>query len=190
MHYIRTAAVCGLILPILAGAAFAQQAAGPPPMTPPPMTLTSTSFMDGGILADKNTALSAKPLSPELSWANAPAKTVSFALIVHDIDADPFPTIGHLHWGLFNIPGNVQALAEGQPNVPQLPDGSIQIAAPKVVGYRGPGYAGSKYHHYSFELYALDTKLPLGPDATGDDLFKAMNGHIISKAVEVGRFHR
>jgi phosphatidylethanolamine-binding protein (PEBP) family uncharacterized protein len=53
----------------------------------------------------------------------------------------------------------------------------------------GPG-ARSVYHHYTFELYALDTKLPLGTDATRADVLAAMEGHVIGKAALEGRFHR
>lgn len=55
----------------------------------------------------------------------------------------------------------------------------------------GPGGStAGPYHHYTFELFALDTKLDLGPDATRVDVLKAMDGHILGKAVLVGRFHR
>jgi phosphatidylethanolamine-binding protein (PEBP) family uncharacterized protein len=46
------------------------------------------------------------------------------------------------------------------------------------------------YHHYTFELFALDTKLSLGPDASQANAMKAMDGHILMKGVLVGRFHR
>jgi len=39
-------------------------------------------------------------------------------------------------------------------------------------------------------LFALDTKLDLGPDATRDEVMTAINGHILGKAVWEGRFHR
>jgi phosphatidylethanolamine-binding protein (PEBP) family uncharacterized protein len=45
-------------------------------------------------------------------------------------------------------------------------------------------------HHYTFELYALDTKLDLTADATRDEVLKAMDGHILGKAVLMGRFKR
>jgi hypothetical protein len=55
----------------------------------------------------------------------------------------------------------------------------------------GPGAgAAGPYHHYTFQLFALDTKLSLGADATRDDLISAMNGHILGKGVVVGRFHK
>jgi hypothetical protein len=44
-------------------------------------------------------------------------------------------------------------------------------------------------HHYTFELFALDTKLKLGPAATQEDLLEEMNGHILMKGVLVKRFH-
>jgi len=43
-------------------------------------------------------------------------------------------------------------------------------------------------HHYTFELFALDLKLNLGPDTTRADLLEAIDGHILDKAVLVGRF--
>jgi hypothetical protein len=55
----------------------------------------------------------------------------------------------------------------------------------------GPGNpAINPYHHYTFELYALNTTLMLGPDATRDDVLKAMVGKTTGKAVLVGRFKR
>jgi phosphatidylethanolamine-binding protein (PEBP) family uncharacterized protein len=34
-----------------------------------------------------------------------------------------------VHWLLWNIPGTARALAEGQPQAPQWPDGTRQISA-------------------------------------------------------------
>lgn len=188
-HNIRTAAICALAFSASILAAMAQ---GTPPAGPPPtpMSLTSSSFEDGGIIPDKYTSKNPTPVSPALAWDNAPANTVSFTLLMHDPDN---ASRGHiqdtLHWLVFNIPGTARSLAEGQPNVPQLPDGSIQVKG-RVVGFMGPGARGNVYHHYTLELFALDTKLDLGPDATRDDVMKAIDGHIIGKAVVEGRFHQ
>jgi phosphatidylethanolamine-binding protein (PEBP) family uncharacterized protein len=43
---------------------------------------------------------------------------------------------------------------------------------------------------YTFQLFALDTKLSLGTEATRNQIMDAMNGHIIGKAVYVGRYYR
>jgi phosphatidylethanolamine-binding protein (PEBP) family uncharacterized protein len=49
-------------------------------------------------------------------------------------------------------------------------------------------------HHYTFELYALDTKLDVQPAAdafeTRTNVMKAMQGHVLAKAVYVGLFRR
>ena len=93
---------------------------------------------------------------------------------------------------IFNIPGTARELPEGVGAQAQLPDGSIQaLNRGQKVGYMGMGArAPGPYHHYTYELFALDTKLSLGPDATQADVMKAMDGHIVAKAVLVGRFHR
>ena len=178
-----------ILLCASASAALAQSAAPPPA---PPMSLSSSSFEDGGILADKYTAAVDKPVSPALAWQNVPAGTASFALIMHDPDNAPMKgVLDTTHWVIFNIPATVTSLPEGVPNDPQLADGSVQIkSSATAVGFRGPAFRGTIYHHYTFELYALDTKLALGPDASRQDVLKAMDGHIVGKAVDEVRFHR
>lgn len=166
----------------------AQNAAAP---RPTPMTLTSSSFTDGGVIPDKYTQASSSPISPALAWENAPEGTQSFALIMHDPDVAPRKGVEDvLHWMAFNIPAGVHALPEGVPTLPTLPDGTVQ---PNNLGghpgFMGPGARGV-YHHYTIELYALDTKLNLGPDATRQQVLAAMDGHVIGKAAIEGRFHR
>ena len=177
---------------MLAGTAqaFAQMAApAAPPVTP--MSMTSSSFTDGGVIPDKYTQNSPSPVSPALSWENAPAGTMSFALIMHDPDVAPGKSVADvLHWMAFNIPASVHSLPEGVPNNPQLPDGTIQPNnRGGKPGFMGPGARGV-YHHYTIELFALDNKLNLGPEATRDQVLAAMDGHILGKAVIEGRFHR
>jgi len=175
------------VLVISAGAALAQAPATPPP----PFTLSSSSFTDGGVIPDKYTQASTAPVSPALSWINAPAGTQSFTLIMHDPDTAPgHNTTDILHWMAFNIPGATTALPEGVPTTPTLADGTVQPNNfGKHPGFMGPGARGV-YHHYTIELFALDTKLSLGPDATRDDVLKAMDGHVLGKAVVEGRVHR
>jgi hypothetical protein len=133
------------------------------------------------------------PVSPKLTWTYVPDGTVSFALILHDPDTSLMKKTDEvLHWMIFNVPGTANGLPEGMPAQPQLPDGSIQaLNQSKKVGYMGMGAAAvGPYHHYTFELFALDTKLSLGAEATQTDVMKAMDGHILMKGVLVGRFHR
>jgi Raf kinase inhibitor-like YbhB/YbcL family protein len=194
----------GLLVCILSLSTFAAaQAPGAAPQAPgrpaapagPGLTLTSTGFEDGGIIPDKYTAAAgAAAVSPALQWTNVPAGTVSFALILSDPDtALRKNTDEVLHWMIFNIPGTAHGLPEGVPaGTVQLPDGSIQAKNTRQApGYMGMGApAAGPYHNYTYELFALDAKLDLGPDATRADVLKAMDGHVLGKASLVGRFHR
>ena len=187
----RLAFVGGAFLVILASA-MAQDAAKKAPPGPG-LTLTTTAFADGGEIPARFTQSDPKPVSPRLQWTNVPANTITFALIMHDPDvAVQRKTDDVLHWLVFNIPGSARELAEGIPPEPKLSDGMIQGKNQgNVVGYRGPGApAAGPHHHYTWELFALDTKLDLSPEATRPDVLKAIDGHILGKGVLVGRFHR
>jgi Raf kinase inhibitor-like YbhB/YbcL family protein len=180
------------VLMATVGAA-AQTPAAPAP-TKPRLTLTSSGFEDGGIIPNVYTqAATGTAVSPHLEWTNVPDGTVSFALILHDPDTSLMKKTDEvLHWMIFNIPGTARELPQGVAAQAQLPDGSVQsLNQSKKVGYMGMGAAAvGPYHHYTFELFALDTKLTLGADATQADVLSAMEGHILMKGVLVGRFHR
>ncbi len=159
----------------------------------PGLTLTSPDITDGGIIDDKYSAKTPMAKSPKLEWANVPNGVVTFTLPFHDPDAAPGKRIEDVtHWMAFNIPGTARELAGGVAADATLPDGTVQIKNTRgAVGYMGPGAgAAGPYHHYTFELFALDTKLDLGPDATRADVMKAMDGHVIAKGVLEGRFHQ
>jgi Raf kinase inhibitor-like YbhB/YbcL family protein len=194
MHNFRKLAIIGL-LSLLPGVALAQQAAAPAaPAAKPPaivtMNLSSTSFDNGGILPTKYAAVNPTAPAPALAWSGEPATTKSFVVFAHDMQADPFPTITHMHWGFFNIPASVHSLAEGTPMVANLPDGSIQlINAHNTVGWASPQAGGTIYHLYVFEIYALDTMLTVPISGTPDDLVKAMGGHIVGKGAIVALYH-
>jgi Raf kinase inhibitor-like YbhB/YbcL family protein len=181
---------------MFSGAALAQPAAPSSPTTgapaPIPMALTSSSFVDGGVIPDKFTQASGAAVSPALAWTNAPAGTQSFALVMHDPDTAARKGLTDtLHWLAFNIPATSATLPEGVPNTAQLPDGTVQIANTSgKTGFMGPGARGNVYHHYTLELFALDSKLALGPTASRADVMAAIDGHILGKAVLEGRFHR
>jgi len=161
----------------------------------PGMAMSSPDFQDGGVIPDKFTQNdpNVPAVSPKLEWTNVPMGTMSFVLIMHDPDnalnkkADDV-----LHWMAFNIPGTARGLNGALSSDAKLPDGTVQAKSLRgTPGYMGPGNAAiNPYHHYTLELFALDSTLPLGPDATRDDVYKAMDGHIIGKAILVGRFKK
>lgn len=182
-----------LAVTLCAGLAFSQQGKGKAPQ-PPGLALTSPDFEDGGIIPDKYTgAAGPAAVSPTLRWSNVPAGTQAFALIFHDpdvaINKNPEDV---LHWMVFNIPGTATQLAGGLAEGATLPDGTVQAKNLRGTNaYMGPGNgANNPYHHYTFELFALDAKLGLGDGASRADVLKAMEGHILGKGVLVGRFKR
>ncbi|MDA0206173.1 MAG: YbhB/YbcL family Raf kinase inhibitor-like protein [Acidobacteria bacterium] len=167
---------------------------------PPAMTLTIPGFLDGSHIPVKFSqagegAAPGEGTSPAMSWANVPAGTQSFFLHMHDMDvARNKTTDDQAHWVFWNIPATATGLPEGVPKGLQLPDGSYQMSATGPV-YRGPGAgANGPFHHYVFELYALDTMLDVKP--AGDafesrtNVMKAIQGHVLGKAVYGGLFRR
>jgi Raf kinase inhibitor-like YbhB/YbcL family protein len=167
----------------------------PAPVAPPQMLMDSQAFEDGGVLPPKY-AGGATAVSPALSWSQVLPGTQSFVLLMHDMEPVQNKTskMDVTHWLTWNIPGTSTGLPEGVP-AGALPDGTQQISI-RSNGYWGPGAGPGKYHHYVFELYALDTKLAVPPAAsaqvveTRQAVFDAMDGHVLGKAVLVSRFHR
>lgn len=163
-------------------------------LAPPAMTLTTTAFPDGGVIPPKYTQ-AGDQTSPALVWTNTPPNTASFVLHMHDPDvARNKTTDDQVHWLMWNIPATATGLPEGVPSGADRPDGSHQISASGPV-YRGPGAgANGPMHHYTFEIYALDTKLDVAATAdafeTRTAVMKAMQGHILGKAVYMGLFRR
>lgn len=187
MRFVRT--IFLLLVTMTTVSALAQRGGGGPPMT-----LTTTAWPDGDPIPVKYTQ-AGEQVSPALTWTNAPANTASFVLHMHDPDvALNRGTDTQVHWLVWNIPGSAKGLPESVPQGAQLPDGSRQISATGPV-YRGPGApATGPMHHYTIEVYALDTMVDVQPAATAPEtralVFKAMAGHVLGKAVYVGLFRR
>src|SRR5215831_6483770 len=164
----------------------------------PPMMVTSSALTDMGSLPTKYSC-SGNPanLSPPLAWSNPPAGTVSFVILAHDLEPRPGKMNDDiLHWLVWNIPATTTSMAEGVQPMPTLPDGSMQVVAQgrnggPPVGYRGPCPPPGQPHHYSFEVFALDSKLDsAAAGATRADVMNAMNGHILGHAVLMTKFDR
>src|SRR5712671_6599066 len=183
---------------LLAAMPMAAQQRGAP--AAPAMILTVEGFPDGGDVPVKYSqaapgVATGEGLSPAISWTNVPAGTQSYVLNMHDMDvARNKTTDDQAHWVVWNIPASATGLPEGVPKGAQLADGSYQFSATGQM-YRGPGApATGPRHHYMFEIYALDTKLDVRPAAdafeTRANVLKAMQGHILGKAVYGGLFRR
>jgi Raf kinase inhibitor-like YbhB/YbcL family protein len=159
-----------------------------------PLIMAMTAFADGSDIPGKYTQ-AGDQTSPAITWTNTPTGTMSFVLHMHDMEVSRnHTTDDQLHWLVWNIPGTATGLSEGIPMGAQLQNGAYQISASGPV-YRGPGApANGPRHHYTFELFALDTKVDVQPgtDAfeTRTNIMRAIQGHILGKAVYMGFFHR
>ena len=150
----------------------------------PPLLMQTDAFPDGGIVPQKYAGRGG--VQPGFKFTGAPEGTVSYAIIFHDLDVALQGGTGDvLHWMALNIPASAGGIPEGK-----LPEGSVQGA--NITGqnvYFGPGAPnGPRYHHYVFELYALNANLDLPANASRDDLIKAMAGKTTAKAAYVGRY--
>ncbi len=156
---------------------------------PPAFQMTSV-YHDENWIPLQYTCGVADGSSPAVQWTGAPPGTMSFALIFHDTDAAPGNgAMDVTHWILWNIPASAAHLPAGVQR-DSSPDGIEQGRNVRGVnGYQPPcPPAGTRPHHYIFELYALDTKLDLAPGSSRVDLLKALDGHVIGKASLVGVF--
>jgi Raf kinase inhibitor-like YbhB/YbcL family protein len=198
MHATQRLALSAIVL--LAAAPISAQERGRGAPAAPAMTLTVAGFNDGGDIPVKFSqaapgVATGEGLSPAITWANVPAGTQSFVLNMRDMDvARNKTTDDQAHWVVWNIPATATGLPEGVPKGPKLADGSFQISATGQM-YRGPGAgANGPKHHYMFEIYALDTKIDVQPTAdafeTRANVMKAMQGHVLGKAVYGGLFRR
>ena len=151
----------------------------------PNLMMQSDAFNDGGIIPAKYTFRGGN-VQPGFKFLNPEDGTVSYAIILHDIDVNlRGGTDDILHWVAWNIPASAGGIPEGS-----LPEGSVVGAnMMRQNAYMGPGAPpGPKFHHYVFELYALNTNLDLPSSASRQEFMEALQGKVIAKAAYVGRF--
>jgi Raf kinase inhibitor-like YbhB/YbcL family protein len=145
------------------------------------MKLGSPAFPDDGNIPREFTC-DGEDVSPPLAWNGAPAGTAAFVIVADDPDAGSF-----VHWLLYNIPPDIQAL----PKAASPGEGAKEgLNSFKQAGYGGPCPPAGKSHHYRFRIYALDAPLELERGATREDLERAMRGHILARGELVGRYQR
>src|SRR5215813_6013851 len=92
-----------LALALLGSTADAQRPGGGGGFRLPPLLMESTAFEDGGIVPQKYAGRGG--VQPDFKFSNAPEGTVTYAIILHDLDvAIGGGTDDVLHWIAWNIP--------------------------------------------------------------------------------------
>ncbi|MBZ0254127.1 MAG: YbhB/YbcL family Raf kinase inhibitor-like protein, partial [Candidatus Methylomirabilis sp.] len=123
-------------------------------------------------------------VSPALRFSDVPKDAKDLVLICHDPDA-PRPH-GWTHWALYNIPTDVDGLAEGSNG--GFTEGVTDFGAP---GWGGPlPPPGHGVHRYYFWLYALDKKLGGKPGLSRLEILDLISGHVIAQERLVATYER
>jgi Raf kinase inhibitor-like YbhB/YbcL family protein len=116
------------------------------------MTLASQDLKDGQPIAAAHIypRCGGRNLSPQLSWAGAPAGTKSFAITMIDHNVPPNDWS---HWIVVGVPPGVTALRQGA----ALPAGARALKTDfGDAAYGGPcPPAGTGTHHYEVTVWAL-----------------------------------
>jgi Raf kinase inhibitor-like YbhB/YbcL family protein len=151
-----------------------------------PLIMETDAFEDGGVVPPRFGCFGDN-VQPGFKFRNVPENAASLALIFHDIDvALDGGTEDGLHWTVWNIPAGSDVPEGGLP-----PGAVLGRNVENRNAYLGPGApAGARYHHYVFEVFALDRELDLPMTAGRTELLGAMDGSVIAKAAYVGRFRR
>lgn len=148
--------------------------------------LESSAFRRGEAIPREYTC-DGRDISPSLAWTDPPAATKSFVLIVEDPDAPGRPWI---HWIVYDLSPSLRELPAGLPTEAELSGGVRQGTNDfGRTGYGGPCPPGGS-HRYVFELFAVDSEMPVAPGATARTLKNAMKGHVLGEARLMGTYRK
>lgn len=153
-------------------------------------SFSSPAFTAGTSIPTRYTCDGAD-VSPPLRLAGTP-DVDSLALVVEDPDAptdEPF-----VHWLLWNVPSDTEAVPEGidpGPTVDAL-DGAVQGTNDfGDLGYGGPcPPADDGPHTYEFTVRLLDTTLDLDPGADAGAFRDAVDPRVTGKTTLTGTYDR
>jgi phosphatidylethanolamine-binding protein (PEBP) family uncharacterized protein len=140
-------------------------------------TLTSSAVTDNGALPAEYTCDGGAATLP-LSWQGAPAKTQSYALIMHHTAG---PQDIHWYWVLYDIPASVTGLPTNGAAVGTLGNNSVNGR----TEYAPPCSQGPGEKVYVYTIYALSARPALSVPAAQvdrDALLAAMKGITLGTA--------
>ncbi len=125
-------------------------------------------------------------ISPPLKWRNYPINSVSFVIIVFDIDA---PKKNFIHWLIYDIPSFINQIPENVPKEAKLYFAKQGFNDFGKIGYNGPCPSIGK-HRYIFRIYALDTYTGLPEGARVEEVINKINNHVIAYGEFVATYGR
>ena len=162
------------------------------------MTVTSTEF-DHRRRIPRKYSCSNDNISVPITWSQAPEGTVSLAVVVESNQNPGAPWSHLVMWGIpadaVGLPADVAKTHEAPSIGPTARQGTNDD---KNIGWTGPcppevrhvwsggGALENPVKQYTFRVFALGTEISLGPEATKDDLLKAIDGNIVGAGEVVG----
>jgi Raf kinase inhibitor-like YbhB/YbcL family protein len=173
-------------------------AAALPVSAQPAFALRSADVAANGAIAQTHAfngfGCTGQNISPALSWSNPPAGTKSYAVMVHDPDAQTGGA-GFWHWVVVDIPANATGLTRGSgaSDGQKLPESARQVATDfGTPGWGGPcPPTGDQPHRYVFTVYALKVdKLPVPEQPTASLAGFMVNANAIGKATFTSTYGR
>ncbi len=153
----------------------------------PGFVFTASGVADGQAIAQRYTC-DGDDVSPALAWEGVPDGTAELALVVDDPDA---PGGTFTHWLAYGLDPGTTELSEAVPEgadvagPPAFRQGVNDMGA---TGYGGPCPPSGEEHRYVFRLLALDEELGLAGGASRDELFAALEGHVLGEARLTGTY--
>lgn len=133
-----------------------------------------------------------------LAWEGLPVGTKTLALVFIDHDAIPVCGFSWIHWTVANIDPALGQLPENASVEMDLLEGvnswagNIVPEAWKLSREEATAFGGcappDAPHRYDIELYALDTLLNLKRGFYLNELLKAMEGHVLDRAILFGMY--
>ena len=139
-------------------------------------SLRSAAFRDGDALDPSFTADEEDAVAPPLEWSTPPSGAEELVLVAEDPAGRGDKA--HLHWLAWGFAPQQGKLLEGEspPFAGKNAAGNSEWLLPKLD-------IGDPAHDYVFQLFAIDRPLGLMPGAGADEVFAAMEGHVLAAAV-------
>ncbi|MFW6282465.1 MAG: YbhB/YbcL family Raf kinase inhibitor-like protein [Minisyncoccales bacterium] len=143
------------------------------------LKISTPAYGEGELIPSKYTC-DGENVSPELKIENIPVGADTFVLIFDDPDA---PNGTFTHWVVFNIPAQINSVAEGA--IPGV-EGENDF---KRTNYSGP-CPPSGTHRYFFRLYAIEGQINLEKGVSRKQIEDEMHDKILASASYMGKYSK
>ncbi len=155
---------------------------------PASFNITTTSLKATGFLQSEFTC-EGTDSSPHIGWTDIPSGTQSIVIVAEDLDLAGAVAS---HWIVWGLPPDTQEVPAGVSGSDALPAGAVEgvntsgqtgyngpCPPPKVLDSSGCRNTGFDSDPYIWNVYALSEVVVLRPNATRDDLLRAVDGSIL-----------